>query len=181
MSDLPERIRPSEAALNDAMSHAAPDEDALPAPRSDELQPAMPDVDREASEVFAGIAPGDLTYQGGDVITSESVVPGAELTGTVVGVSDDEAFLEFGPKCAGVLPRSQFGAKEVVEVGRRIDVVVEKYDSDAGLLIVSRKGAIRRATWVNLSRGMIVEGRVTGVIKGGLEVDLKGIRAFMPG
>ncbi|MFQ5590866.1 MAG: S1 RNA-binding domain-containing protein [Phycisphaerae bacterium] len=112
---------------------------------------------------------------------SERISPGAELTGTVAGVTNDDVFLEFGAKSQGVMPRSQFGKKETLEVGRRVDVVVERYDAAAGLLIVNRKGSLVRATWTNLTVGMITEGRVTGVVKGGLELDLKGIRAFMPG
>lgn len=116
----------------------------------------------------------------GAIPTDDIPADGSELTGTVVGVSEDEVFLEFDAKSQGVLPRSQFGKKEVVEPGRRVDVAVERYDAEANLLFLNRKGAIQRATWNNLSRGNVVEGRVTGVIKGGLEVNLHGIRAFMP-
>jgi len=115
-----------------------------------------------------------------DYLSADAIGPGAELIGTVASVSGDEIILEFGVKAQGVMPRSQFGKKEVVNVGRRVDVTVERYDPNTDLLIVNRKGAMVRATWTNLSVGSIVEGRVTGVIKGGLEVDLKGIRAFMP-
>lgn len=114
------------------------------------------------------------------VTTSDAVPPGSELTGTVVAVTDDEVFLEFNAKSQGVMPRSQFGKKERIELGRRVDVVAERYDGDGDVLIVNRKGAIQRATWTNLAVGMVVEGRVTGLIKGGLEINLQGIRAFMP-
>src|SRR6202034_599978 len=36
------------------------------------------------------------------------------------------------------------------------------------------------ASWENLKRGIVVEARVTKTIKGGLEVDVDGIRGFMP-
>ena len=42
------------------------------------------------------------------------------------------------------------------------------------------KGAAIEASWENLREGVIVEARVTKVIKGGLEVDVDGIRGFMP-
>ncbi len=137
---------------------------------------------------MSGMDEEDLAELGGDLDIAasggsdmEKIESGTELTGTVVGVSGDDVFLDFGAKQQGVVPHSQFGKKETVTNGRRVDVSVERFDADAGLLIVNRKGALQRATWTNLSRGMIVEGRVTGVIKGGLELDLKGIRAFMPG
>ena len=148
----------------------------------------MEEIDREVAEAMAEMDATDLaefsegidTGTRGAVIEAESVEPGSELTGTVVGVSGEEVFLEFGVKCQGIIPRAQFGKKEVLCAGRRVDVVVERYDRDSGLLIVARKGAVQRATWENLKAGMLVEGRVTGLNKGGLELDLKGIRAFMP-
>ena len=161
----PESAWPTDAALND--SHSAP-------------SPSMAEIDREVAEAMSAMAPGDLTELSGGVGGGE-VAAGTELIGTVTGVTDDDVFVQFGVKSQGVLPRSQFGKKEVLDVGRRVDVVVERFDADSGLVIVSRKGALQRATWTNLTKGMIVEGKVTGVIKGGLEIDLKGIRAFMPG
>jgi small subunit ribosomal protein S1 len=140
----------------------------------------MAEIDREVAEAMSAMAPGDLAELSGGVGGGE-VAAGTELIGTVTGVTDDDVFVQFGVKSQGVLPRNQFGKKEVVDVGRRVDVVVERFDADSGLVIVSRKGALQRATWTNLTKGMIVEGKVIGVIKGGLEIDLKGIRAFMPG
>ncbi|RME41240.1 MAG: S1 RNA-binding domain-containing protein, partial [Planctomycetota bacterium] len=92
----------------------------------------------------------------------------------------DEVFLQFGVKTQGVAPRVQFG-EVPPQTGSRVEVVVERFDPEAGLLIVNREGAVQRARWDTLTVGSVVEGRVTGVIKGGLEVDLQGIRAFMPG
>jgi small subunit ribosomal protein S1 len=139
------------------------------------------ELDREVAAAMASMAPSDLAELRGEVAADRSASsPGTELVGTVSGVTNDDVFVQFGIKSQGVLPRSQFGKKEVVEVGRRVDVVVERFDADSGLLIVNRKGALQRATWTTLTVGMMVEGKVIGVIKGGLEVDLKGIRAFMP-
>lgn len=151
---------------------AAPKDDTAP------LFPA--DLDREVSEAMTSMELSDLDELSGDLEGSQTPEPGTELIGTVVGVSDDDVFLQFGVKTQGVMPRSQFGKKESIDVGRQVDVVVERLDAAADLLIVSRQGAMLRATWTNLTVGMLVEGRVSGVIKGGLEVNLKGIRAFMP-
>ena len=143
----------------------------------------MDEIDREVREAMAAMTPSDLAELSGRTphdAGAEGFEPGTELIGTVVSVADDEVFLEFGPKAQGLVPRNHFGKKEKIEIGRRVDVVVERFDESAGLWVVGRKGATQRATWNNLQPGMIVEGRATGVIKGGLEIDLKGIRAFMP-
>ena len=150
-------------------------------PHMADRAPTMAEIDREVAEAMEGMPAGDMAALGMGLDAGGAIAPGTELIGTVVQVSNDDVFLEFGGKSLGILPRNQFGKKEAVEPGRKVDVTVDQYDPESGLLKVNRKGAITRATWTNLTRGQIVEGRVTGVIKGGLEIDLKGIRAFMPG
>lgn len=168
-------------AIDDPPPTATPPTVAEP-----ETEPDMAAIDREVADAMAGMDSADLAELGAGItqadpgLTADSVEPGTELTGTVVGISGDDVFLEFGPKSQGSVPKSQFGKKEVLDRGRRVDVVVERYDAESGLLIVSRKGAVQRATWANLTKGQIVQGRVTGVVKGGLEMSLSGIRAFMP-
>lgn len=157
---------------------APPDPTSDARSAADQFVPSLDDIDREVAEAMAAMAPADMAQLSGG--RPAAVEPGSELVGTVVGVSDDDIFLELGQKSQGLLPRSQFGKKESVEVGRRVDVVVERIDPESDLVIVNRKGAIQRASWTNLAVGMIIEGKITGVIKGGLEVNLNGIRAFMP-
>jgi len=157
-----------------------PRTDPQPAPES--MVMTTTELDREIAEAMAAMDPTDLAELSGEPIRgdADSAEPGTELVGAVVGVSGDEVFLQFGVKSQGVLPRSQFGKKELIDIGRRVDVVVDRFDVEGNLLIVNRKGSIQRATWTNLTVGMIVSGKVTGLNKGGLEIDLKGIRAFMP-
>ncbi|MGB2987507.1 MAG: S1 RNA-binding domain-containing protein, partial [Phycisphaerae bacterium] len=201
MSDnLPQPDGPDDPSLNEAAPGDQPGGDATPPPGHQTVASTLENIELEVAEAMASMNPADLAELCGEVpvhvaedpgsngetvsrgteLDGEAVAPGTELTGTVAGVSEDEVFLEFGVKSQGIVPRSHFGKKEAVDIGRRVDVVVERFDAEAGLLVVYRQGAIQRATWTNLAVGGIVEGKVTGVIKGGLEVDLKGIRAFMP-
>lgn len=164
---------PPPASLSPAQDRAA--EQA-----SDPLVPSPSDLDREVSEAMAALSAGGLSDKADNITPAESIELGAELTGTIVGLSGDEVYLEFNAKAQGVMLRSQFGKKEAIEIGRLVDVVVDRHDPDSDMLTVVRKGAIQRANWMNLSVGMLVEGRVTGLIRGGLEINLQGIRAFMP-
>ena len=59
-------------------------------------------------------------------------------------------------------------------------MVVDKFSSEESLFICSRPGAVQKAAWELLQIGQIVEARVTGVNKGGLELEVAGHRAFMP-
>ncbi len=152
--------------------------DDSPEPLSEIEIPA--ELDREVEAALAAEMSSGATSQSIASSADVEYESGKELIGTVVNISDEDIFIEFGPKSQGVLPRGQFGKKEPLEPGRRIDVVVERYDNETGLLILNRKGAIQRATWNNLVKGAVIEGRATGVVKGGLELDIQGIRAFMP-
>lgn len=172
---MTDNVVPGTESSPDRISEAHVPQDAAP---------TMADIDREVAEAMAAMDANDAAELSGSspvVPVPAHLEPGAELVGTVVGVSGDDVFLQFDAKTQGVLARNQFGKKEVLDHGRRVDVTFERYDADSGLLVVSRKGALQRATWTNISVGMVAQGRVTGVIKGGLEIDLKGIRAFMPG
>ena len=100
--------------------------------------------------------------------------------GRVIAIQGDDIFVDMGGKSQGFLPASQFEDEPLPELGAEIEVTIERYDQQDGLLMLSRKGAVLRATWETLEEGQIVEGRVTGHNKGGLELTIAGIRAFMP-
>lgn len=101
-------------------------------------------------------------------------------TGRVVSVGPTDIFVEFGPKELGVLERIQFGEDDLPKVGEDLQVVVNRYESSESLYICSRPGAVQKADWEMLEPGQTVEARVSGVNKGGLELEVAGHRAFMP-
>lgn len=99
--------------------------------------------------------------------------------GRVVRVSKDDVFVDFGGKSQGVVQAIQF--EELPEIGTQIELMVDRYDDREGLLILSVPGHLNTdVTWENLEVGQVVEGTVTGVNKGGLELEVKSMRAFMP-
>ncbi|MCH7527692.1 MAG: S1 RNA-binding domain-containing protein, partial [Planctomycetes bacterium] len=106
--------------------------------------------------------------------------PGAELSGRITEVSGDSVFLDVGFRSRAIVPVAQFGNDTGPEVGASVDVVVDRFDSSADSLFAHRKGAAMPATWETITLGMLLEGRVTGMIKGGLEVQCGAIRGFMP-
>lgn len=100
--------------------------------------------------------------------------------GRVVSVGPSDIFLEFGPKELGVAQRMQWPDAEAPKVNDELEVVVDRYEPNEQLYICSRPGAVQKAAWELLEAGQIVEARVTGVNKGGLELEVAGHRAFMP-
>jgi small subunit ribosomal protein S1 len=99
----------------------------------------------------------------------------------VVSVTGEGAFVDIAGKSQGWLP-----ADELVEddkelaVGDIVEVAAVDYDRRDGLIILSRKSADQQLLIRNLEPGVLVEARVTGSNTGGLELDVKGLRAFMP-
>ncbi len=140
------------------------------------------DLSREVEAAMAAMSAEDLAEltgvpQPGGV---GDATPGSRCLGKIVGIYDDDVFIDLGGKTQAIAHRSQFGKEEVLAIGRQVEVIVDRFDPDSGCLTVSRDGAVREARWDSMSVGDLVEGRVTGMNKGGLEVNLKGIRAFMP-
>jgi small subunit ribosomal protein S1 len=106
-----------------------------------------------------------------------------QLEGTVVSVSADSVFLDIGYKIEGVLPRAAFeNNAEGVVAGDRFPVSV-KGRNEEGYYDLSRVKLARVTDWSSLEEAFAqklpVAGRVTGVVKGGLSVDI-GVRAFLP-
>jgi ribosomal protein S1 len=99
--------------------------------------------------------------------------------GKVVGVRGKSLFVDLGGKSEGVIPIDQFSG-DIPLPGTDIEVIVDHFDRSEGVQQLRLKGAAIEANWENLRKGVIVEARVTKVIKGGLEVDVDGIRGFMP-
>ena len=107
------------------------------------------------------------------------------LRGTVVGISGDFVLIDHGAKSEGVVPKADLLDAEgnlSVKLGDSFDVAITGYNSE-GMATLSRVAGPRPRDWDGLVRAFknkeIVAGRVTGLVKGGLTVDV-GTRAFMP-
>src|SRR5438034_386755 len=103
--------------------------------------------------------------------------------GTVVSVSSDSVFIDLGFKTEGVLPLSEFqGDRDAVKPGDKLQVTIKGREV-GGYYQLTRSKAARPTDWAALERAFVdktaIVGTVTGVVKGGLSVDV-GVRAFMP-
>jgi small subunit ribosomal protein S1 len=103
--------------------------------------------------------------------------------GTIVSVSSDSVFVDLGFKTEGVLPLSEFPSdQQDLKPGEKLQVTIKGRDPE-GYYLLTRSKAARPADWAALERAFAAKstivGTVTGVVKGGLSVDV-GVRAFMP-
>jgi small subunit ribosomal protein S1 len=106
-----------------------------------------------------------------------------QIDGTVLWLSADRVFLDIGYKIEGVMPRSTFASNaEGVKPGDVIPVSVTGRNEE-GYYELSRFNVAQPRDWTALeaafAQKLVVAGTVTGVVKGGLTVDV-GVRAFMP-
>jgi small subunit ribosomal protein S1 len=108
---------------------------------------------------------------------------GKQLIGTVIVVTVDSIFLDIGFKSEGILPLTLLQANESVKPGDKLTVSVKGRDPE-GYYQLTRAKVERPKDWAALEKAFAdkatIVGTVTGVIKGGLSVDV-GVRAFMPG
>lgn len=106
-----------------------------------------------------------------------------QLSGTVVSVAADKVFLDIGYKIEGVLPLAIFANdKTPVKVGDSMPVSIRGRNEE-GYYNLTRFKVAQPKDWTALEAAFeaktAVVGTVTGVVKGGLTVDV-GVRAFMP-
>src|SRR5512146_798549 len=135
------------------------------------------DNSTDSSESFQ-----DLLSQYEQSHRGEAEDGGKQLEGTVIAVSADLVFLDIGYKTEGVLPLSAFRANETVTPGDRLPVTI-KGRNEEGYSALARGRQRRPTDWNSLEQAYAdkaaILGTVTGVVKGGLTVDV-GVRAFMP-
>ena len=108
---------------------------------------------------------------------------GRQIEGTVIAVSADSVFLDIGYKTEGVLPLAIFqSGNEAVKPGDQLLVAVKGRNLE-GYYELSRFKVEQPKDWSALEQAFtgkaIIAGTVTGVVKGGVSVDV-GVRAFMP-
>lgn len=106
---------------------------------------------------------------------------GRQIRATVVKVTAESVFLDIGYKTEGVLPIAALAGK-TVEPGDTLQVS-SKGRNEEGYYDVSLLKVAVPKDWTSLNKafeeGTPVTGTVTGVVKGGLTVDV-GVRGFMP-
>ena len=139
-------------------------------------------LDREIEDALAGVSIDNLYGSGKPRQRTEEereLAAKGLRRGKILSIGPDDVFVDFGGKAQGIVPTEQL--EPLPEVGQEMEFHVDRFDPREGLLILSRPGSVAaHVSWDNLEIGQIVEGEITGMNKGGLEMTIKGMRAFMP-
>lgn len=117
-----------------------------------------------------------------------NMTPGSIISGVVVDIDSDWVTVNAGLKSEGVIPLSQFlndNGEIELKIGDSVDVALDAVEDGFGETRLSREKAKRAEAWTELEKAFeaeeVVKGVINGKVKGGFTVELKTIRAFLPG
>jgi small subunit ribosomal protein S1 len=186
MSEQPVQEQPRPGEVGQHAAIPTEHESAAESPRRDD--PPAPGRRDSAAHLAQEIedALGDISIS--DLMDMEDRKParGAaspkptrdRRTGTIMSIHGNDVFVEFSARSQGVCPLAQF--PEPPALGAKMEFIIERFDKEDGLLVLSREGTVRKAEWESLEPGQFVEARCVGVNKGGLDMEVANHRAFMP-
>ncbi len=121
-------------------------------------------------------------------LTRKEMRAGELITAQVVRIEQNVVVVNAGLKSESFIPVEEFkdaAGNVEVKAGDFTTVAIESLENGYGETRLSREKAKRLAAWIDLEQAMeegrIVEGYVSGKVKGGLTAMVNGIRAFLPG
>src|SRR5438270_1592080 len=110
------------------------------------------------------------------------------VRGRVLKLTPSEVVIDIGYKSEGLLPISEvtgYDHEVKVKPGDDIGVFIERLEDPSGYVIRSREKAERMLVWDRIEAAykgdQPISGRVIDRVKGGLSVDIGGVKAFLPG
>ena len=123
-----------------------------------------------------------------NLYTKPTLAEGEIVKGRVMKITPSDVVVDIGYKSEGLLPASEVtGYDGVVRVkrGDEIEVFIERLEDSSGYVALSREKAARMRVWDDIEAAykadQPINGRVLDRVKGGLQVDVGGVKAFLPG
>lgn len=172
-----------DAAAEPTLQRSAPKARGVEIPAADDLDSSLEAEISEAMLTGSLTTPVELSADAEESPEegAKAIAPGAKVRGTVQAIHGGDIFMDAGLRHNVVLSATQFPEGKVPAVGDELDVIIEAEGAD-GLI----KGRIPRArhraggNWESLAVGQVVDCIVTAVNKGGLQVTVSNLRAFLP-
>lgn len=119
-----------------------------------------------------------------------TVDEGDILTGTVIGMSDDDVMLDLRHYASGIIRKADLSEdpniniREEVKVGDEITAAVISTDDGRGNILLSRKAAAQTKGWEILKKAMeektVLDVKIREAVKAGVLCYPEGLRAFIP-
>ena len=121
--------------------------------------------------------------------TLKTIYNGEKVSGTVVSITGTEVSVDLGAKYSGFIPTTEFtesGMKveDAVKVGDTIEAIVVRVNDVEGTAMLSKRRLDAAKAWTDVEEAVesnaILEGTVTEENKGGVVVNVSGVRVFVP-
>ncbi len=120
-------------------------------------------------------------------ISKSKLKEGSIIQGVVLEIEDEAIIVDIGAKVEGRISKREFAFqknKNEISIGDKIDVYLDKIENHNGECVLSRSKAKSKEIWGEIEKsfeaGELVEGIITGKVKGGLSCEI-GVTAFLPG
>jgi 4-hydroxy-3-methylbut-2-enyl diphosphate reductase len=120
----------------------------------------------------------------------KTIYNGDTVTGVVAAITPTEISVDLGTKQSGYIPVTEFTddtetpIDQIVKIGDSIEATVVRVNDVEGTVMLSKKRLDAAKNWVlvedALGSGAVLEGVVTEENKGGVVVNVKGVRVFVP-
>ncbi len=122
-----------------------------------------------------------------ELLASVDVNPlktGDVIEGTVTSVKKHEVWVDLGANGIGVVLRREIGHNQKLESGEKVTTSVVDPEIEEGYALLSMKRAVKDRGWDELQRVFddheIIEVVPYDANRGGLLIELEGIRGFLP-
>jgi small subunit ribosomal protein S1 len=114
----------------------------------------------------------------------EALKVGDVVEGTVTSIKKHEIWIDLGARGVGVVLRREIGHGQQLEVGQKVTVSVIDPEMEEGHALLSMRRAVKDRGWEELER-IFSEQEIIDIMpydanRGGLLVELEGIRGFLP-
>ncbi len=138
-------------------------------------------IERQVEQSLSGLSDQQLDHELDESVRDYSV--NTVLEGRVVDVTNDEVMIDVGYKSEGVVPKAEWENPDAIQIGEKVEVLLEAVEDEAGIVQLSKRKADRIRSWERITsrckEGDVVTGRVMRKIKGGLLLDI-GVPVFLP-
>lgn len=120
----------------------------------------------------------DYKFQKGDLVK-----------GTVCGYDSTGAMIDIGAKTIAIVPEREAIDKDEhieqkLEKGMKYEFLIISDEDEDGKFLLSRKKVDLAYAWQELERAKLADetilGTIVGIVKGGLLIDISGVRGFVP-
>ncbi len=115
----------------------------------------------------------------------KNIKEGSIVKGRILEIRSNEVVVDINYKSEGIVPAEEFSDLATLKPGDEVEVILEQVEDDDGHIILSKQKAEQQRMWDDVlatsGEGSVLEGEVKSRIKGGMIIDVHGVKAFLPG